>query len=487
MQPSLKEPEHGKCPPHTPHECAEVPELRRLNYFFGQLLGVRDFQAEQQYFREKLKLHNRCFHGYGTVCGLFVRPAPKAPVCTSPSDAKRAQLEKELAGLEQEYAQALQKNETEAAAKLAPELEELRRRIKCLPPACPPEPIRPRVVIECGIALDCHGNEIIVRREQTVDLWALLSKDARAKLAASGDDRHDLWLSICFCDKPVSPTRPIQTDSCEPLTDCVYGKLEDSFRFQVSLEPPAHDERCEGCCTECKDCCLLLARICCVPKEDEVEAGHIDNSVRRLLTRYETARIIGISWTHGASYSPETVDRLLGRHHKGEESGSGLVVEVSRPIRVDTLRHGVVDVWVIAGGRTQHSNPYYLETRLKAEHVDAHGMTRRFRIRYAGDERIDPGDRIMITIRSAFILDACCQPLDGVHVGGLVPMLPDAEFEPFRAKVHETYCACAPGRYGPWTSGVGVPGGTFESWFYVHPGDEDEERRSRNVAPWRRD
>src|SRR5438445_618356 len=46
----------------------------RLNYFFGQVLGVRHFRAEQDYFREKLKLHNRCLHGYGIVCGLDLAP-----------------------------------------------------------------------------------------------------------------------------------------------------------------------------------------------------------------------------------------------------------------------------------------------------------------------------------------------------------------------------------------------------------------------------
>ena len=56
------------------HVCAEIPEFERLNYFYGQMLGAADFRAEQAFFREKLKLHNRCLHGYGVVCGLEVRP-----------------------------------------------------------------------------------------------------------------------------------------------------------------------------------------------------------------------------------------------------------------------------------------------------------------------------------------------------------------------------------------------------------------------------
>jgi len=456
------------------HECAEVPELRRLTYFFGQMLGVGDFQSEQQYFREKLKLHNRCFHGYGTVCGLGVRAAPPQVVCESADDQKRKQLAGEIAKLGQELGAAKAKVDADAVRAIEARLDALKRRLECMGPACPPEPIRPRVVVECGIALDCRGNEIIVRREQTLDLWRYLSREQRQELAAAGDARHDLWLSICFCDKPVSPSRPIQTDSCEPAVDCVYGKLEDSFRFQVSLEPPAHDERCEACCTACEECCLLLARIRCVAAEGGVEACQIDNGVRRLLTRYEIARITGIDWVHGATYSTEQVDELLGRVHRDGWHGTGLYVAVSRPIRAETLRPGVVELCVIQGGRTQAASAYYLETEIDALDPDPDGMVRRFRIRYVGNERLDPGDRVLITIRSAFILDACCQPLDGIHVGGLVPLLPDAEFEKFRAEVPPSACARAPGRYGPWTSGVGVPGGSFESWFFIEDDDDEE-------------
>src|SRR5262249_28039999 len=54
--------------------------LDRLNYFYGQMLGVRDFQSEQRFFREKHKLHNRCLHGHGFVCGLKVTAIPPEKV-----------------------------------------------------------------------------------------------------------------------------------------------------------------------------------------------------------------------------------------------------------------------------------------------------------------------------------------------------------------------------------------------------------------------
>jgi hypothetical protein len=44
----------------------------RGHYFFGQALGVDDFQAEQDYGLGKHRRHHRFLHGWGVVCGLGV-------------------------------------------------------------------------------------------------------------------------------------------------------------------------------------------------------------------------------------------------------------------------------------------------------------------------------------------------------------------------------------------------------------------------------
>src|SRR3954463_6601025 len=74
---------YAKQPPsrHDARECAPVPEFRRNQLVYGQLMGVADFRAEQSYFREKLRLTNRCMHGYGVVCGLLVHPADDESPC----------------------------------------------------------------------------------------------------------------------------------------------------------------------------------------------------------------------------------------------------------------------------------------------------------------------------------------------------------------------------------------------------------------------
>ena len=51
---------------------ADSQSLKRPHFFNGRLLRAEDFALEQQYHREKSKLHNRCLHGFGIVSGLKV-------------------------------------------------------------------------------------------------------------------------------------------------------------------------------------------------------------------------------------------------------------------------------------------------------------------------------------------------------------------------------------------------------------------------------
>ena len=52
--------------------------LERVRYFYRQLLTADDMTVEQEYFRQKLRRHNRYLHGFGVVCGLSVEPATDA-------------------------------------------------------------------------------------------------------------------------------------------------------------------------------------------------------------------------------------------------------------------------------------------------------------------------------------------------------------------------------------------------------------------------
>jgi hypothetical protein len=61
--------------------CCE--QLERVRYFPRQLLTADDMRAEQEYFREKHRRHNRYLHGWGVVCGLAVEPVKDAKTWTA--------------------------------------------------------------------------------------------------------------------------------------------------------------------------------------------------------------------------------------------------------------------------------------------------------------------------------------------------------------------------------------------------------------------
>lgn len=51
---------------------SESQSFKRPHFFSGKLITPADFQLEQEYFRKKLKRHNRNLHGFGIVSGLKV-------------------------------------------------------------------------------------------------------------------------------------------------------------------------------------------------------------------------------------------------------------------------------------------------------------------------------------------------------------------------------------------------------------------------------
>jgi len=52
----------------------------RPRYFPGQLVGAVDLNLQQEYFRNRMRLHNRMLHGWGVVCGALVCLSLKAIV-----------------------------------------------------------------------------------------------------------------------------------------------------------------------------------------------------------------------------------------------------------------------------------------------------------------------------------------------------------------------------------------------------------------------
>lgn len=447
---------HG-APEHRTHgevSCPDVPEFRRLRYLYGQMLGAADFQAEQSYHRDKLRLHNRCLHGYGVVCGMLVHSADDPPVCEPEGVAEAREIRAEIAALETQRATT----EGEARQAIDARTQTLRQRCKALPdPDCyPPPPTR--ITIDCGVALDCHGNELVLRRKLTFDPWVLLPASERKH---AGGETVALYVSLCYCEQGIDPIRPVLSDPCGTAAECTYGKLRETVHVLVSLTPPAEDRRCETCCTACAECCLLLARIDCFRPGERLDPTAIHNEVRRRLTPVQgpATVITGINWVHGAHYSKAQGEQLLGTY----DEARGIEIHFSRPVLASTLQRGVVELWRLEGGGGRSG--YITEIRGRFIDLPKSGTVTSIRYRQADEEDLDGGDRILIQLRCAFILDECCRPVDGAHVGGRVPPLPGAilpdDYDP------PTDCVIPPWGYPPWTSGNGSPGSSFESWFIV--------------------
>lgn len=51
---------------------SESQSLERPRFFAGKLLTPEELTLEQEYFREKLRRHNRTLHGFGIIAGLKV-------------------------------------------------------------------------------------------------------------------------------------------------------------------------------------------------------------------------------------------------------------------------------------------------------------------------------------------------------------------------------------------------------------------------------
>lgn len=423
--------------------CESLPDFTRLRYFHGQLLGHHDFQNEQDYFREKLKLLNRCLHGYGTVCGLKVSLIEDDPDCESPAhdnygDHKLAQSETASGAAQYSAVQASWGQQYK--------------------PVC--------VEIECGLALDCEGNELVVRRPFRFDVLKELSDLERKQIQSGHPEVVTLYLSICYCVQAIDPVRPVLPDACNAVSECVYSKLRDSVKVKVTTQAP-HPNHCrDNCCDKCEDKCLLLAAI----KLKKGEASVVSNDVRRWITVYEPVTITGVNWSHGAAYSINEARTLMRTE--------GMQLWFSRPVLTETITDGVVDAWVMEGGSGRSGNIYNLGLKLNLN--DASGTvprtTRSIKFQRISGEHLQDGDRVLLIVRTDFILDECCRPVDGNNVGGRVPYVGEHQKPRLRNghQVDQVSYLTPPRRYGPWVSGNNSAGGSFESWFFIKDPDSDE-------------
>jgi hypothetical protein len=371
--------------------CGSVVEFSRLRYFHGQPLSALDLRREQAYHLDKSRLRNRLLHGWGIVCGLDVRVSVKE--------------------------------------------------------GCRPEendPTATEVIVLPGSAIDCAGNEIVVRHPRPVYLSSLLKADDLERLHKQPGP---VYLTLCYKEVLADPARPLLANGCEPPPSCEYARVVETYQICASVSPPDSGPVCEPCCGACGDRCLELAAITKFDPAVPVRAGQLDLSRRRRLALHAYAQITEINWVHGATYSLNDANALLD---------TGLEFRFSRRLKVASLRQGVVELTGIDLGGGRSGSIYNIEGDFvglpSAEFTDS------FVYQRTTGETLQYGDRLLITVRGDFILDECCRAVDGNHVGGGVPVSGSASYTP--QNVPSAGCP-------PRPSGDGVEGGDFVSWIYV--------------------
>lgn len=158
----------------------------RTRFFPRQLVTPDDMTQDQIYFREKARRHNRLLHGWGIVCGAWVRPGESA---------------------------------------------------------C-------EVIIEPGYILGPYGDEIVIDDEITVDLCRqdpdgnALSPCGDvdpwcSDVRVSRRGGQALYLAVRYAECETRPVRVMPAGCGCDDAECEYSRIRDSFALKVLTELPA--------------------------------------------------------------------------------------------------------------------------------------------------------------------------------------------------------------------------------------------------------
>jgi hypothetical protein len=247
---------------------AAVMSFSRPRYFYGQLLDVRHFESEQEYFKRKLWLLNRMVSGYGVVCGLDVQVGDDGH----------------------------------------------------------------SVVVAPGLALDKCGREIVVPcRSKKVVIDPVPPKDPEKKDPYKEEGHCDddwVHLVICYHECRTDP-EPVLTSGCDETERCSPGAVRETYELRLeagkapdipidSTIPNLIKGNCVNYralaewvsqpCEEHRDSCITLANIRRPPTDGAVAATDIDISVRPIVYSLDLFWQLILSLTH------ETQNRRTGKH-----------------------------------------------------------------------------------------------------------------------------------------------------------------------------
>lgn len=164
---------------------------KRVRYFHGMLMTDRDFREEQIYHNKKRKLLNKMLHGWGVVCGLGLGGKTGGSTIT----------------------------------------------------------------ISPGMALDCHGNEILVCEPYTINLTSetctgtatarekpLTAADCQ-ELEEARDKSNAIYIGIQYNEVPTDPVPVYAPGSgCEERT-CDSSRIREGFCVRIFHQAPPQPKR----------------------------------------------------------------------------------------------------------------------------------------------------------------------------------------------------------------------------------------------------
>lgn len=383
-----------KCEDDTPSDGCQPLVQDRIRYFTGRHMTARDFRDGEAYQRSFRHLHNRMLHGWGIVCGLDVTHHPRD--------------------------------------------------------ACSHE----HVVVRCGLALDCCGREIVVRKDVASppipwDDWPKSDDGGR-------ESGYVLLLCLAYCETLIEKVPVLYSANACSSPTFKEGRIREEYTLGWHFVPEKELEKYgwytpQGCAPEetpdrphdgkapqpCEDdadrgCCLDLhcplhhcvALAVVRPGANEYSAPKIDIEGRRSIehAHEHLTHICWISWPHGGIVKESDFHKLE--------------VRFDRPVRRSEhpLRPGPRGInertFVVQYGDQREDLDFVLFK--KPPYLMHDGRTAVFEVERSRDYM----DRIIhVTVRCDFIVDCKGKPVDGDHLRGRLP------------------------------SGNGLPGGTFESWF----------------------
>jgi hypothetical protein len=377
--------------------------VERNTWWDGKVMRARDFAADTEYLLDHHRLHNRLLHGWGIVCGLYAERHPR------------------------------------------------------------PECAQAWILVTSGLALDCHGRELVLTSDVPFELpdraepYLLCARFKEEKvepvpaLFAEGicDPHHSEFnryrdgVSLVVAD--VTPqcwqTEQGGRSRGEPKgKECKGAGTGLEHGHDHGCGDTTHREHCLDADCPCGDL-VPLARV--IPLkgggfELDLDGRRVQPPPAALLTH-----ITHVNWPHGGALTL----RQLREDLRGE-----LRIRFDRPLRaVRGAERGVnpytFTVQYSTGpARGMEFLPYPEDSppRLEDDCVAVFTVDPAYLAR--DSRRTLRNVVVYVSLRCDFIQDRRGVPVDGSHLGGRLP------------------------------SGNGVQGGLFESWFEVR--DNDEDRRA---------